>query len=135
MTVPPGRRGQDWRMGSPFRYSRRAFIGMAAGAAAGAAAIPAVTAGCQSAGPGGTSPGPADAMLGYAGRASVLPGEPITLYASTTARSFTVSAFRMGWYAGDLARRVWRSGTVTGHRQRKPEVLRPARTVEARWEP
>jgi len=150
-------------MGSPFRYSRRAFIGMAAGAAAGAAAIPAVTAGCQSAGPGGTSPGagpapsrrgpvpenslpgdphwdirhlgPADAMLGYAGRASVLPGEPITLYASTTARSFTVSAFRMGWYAGDLARRVWRSGTVTGHRQRRPEVLRPARTVEARWEP
>src|SRR5689334_14286141 len=98
-------------MGSPSRYSRRAFIGMAAGAAA----IPAATAGCQSAGPGGTSHpgagpapsrrgpvpenslpgdphweirqlGPANAMLGYTGQASVLPGEPITLYASTTAR-------------------------------------------------
>src|SRR6266487_828154 len=142
MTVPPGRRGQDWRMGSPFRYSRRAFIGMAAGAAAGAAAIPAVTAGCQSAGPGGTSPGagpapsrrgpvpenslpgdphwdirhlgPADAMLGYAGRASVLPGEPITLYASTTARSFTVSAFRMGWYAGDRAPAAQAGGAQAG---------------------
>jgi hypothetical protein len=147
-------------MGSPSRFSRRAFIGMAAGAAA----VPAVTAGCRSAGPGGTShhdAGPASvrhraapenslpgdprwnikhlggpsAMMGYAGQASVLPGEPITLYASTTGRSFTVSAFRMGWYRGDLARRVWRSATVPGHKQRKPVVLKPANTVEARWEP
>jgi hypothetical protein len=147
-------------MGSPSSYSRRAFIGMAAGAAA----VPAVTAGCQSGSPGGAShpgPGPAPsrrrpvpenslpgdprwnirhlgapgAMLGYAGQASVLPGEPITLYASTTGRSFTVSAFRMGWYHGDLARRVWRSGTVAGHTQRKPVVLKPTNTVEARWEP
>ena len=115
-------------MGPPSRFSRRAFIGVAAGAAA----IPAVTAACQSAAPGGTSrtgAGPApsrrgpvpenslpgdphwdirhlggsDAMMGYAGQASVLPGEPITLYASTTGRSFTVTAFRMGWYGGDLA--------------------------------
>ncbi|HEV3069740.1 MAG TPA: N,N-dimethylformamidase beta subunit family domain-containing protein, partial [Streptosporangiaceae bacterium] len=76
-----------------------------------------------------------DAMTGYAGQASVLPGEPITLYASTTGRSFTVSAFRMGWYRGDLARRVWRSGTVAGHKQGRPAVLKPANTVEARWEP
>ncbi len=39
------------RMGSPSRFSRRAFIGMAAGAAA----IPAATAGCQSSGPGSTA--------------------------------------------------------------------------------
>jgi hypothetical protein len=75
------------------------------------------------------------AMLGYTGQASVLPGEAITLFASTTARSFTVSAFRMGWYGGDMARLVWRSGTVTGHKQRKPVVIRPANTVEARWGP
>ncbi len=147
-------------MGPPSRFSRRAFIGLAAGAAA----IPAVTAGCQSAGPGGTSrtsarPAPSrrgpvpenslpgdprwdirhlgspDAMTGYAGQASVLPGEPITLYASTTGRSFTVTAFRMGWYGGDLARKVWRSGTVTGHEQNKPVLVKPANTVEARWDP
>jgi N,N-dimethylformamidase beta subunit-like, C-terminal len=147
-------------MGSPSRYSRRAFIGLAAGAAA----IPAVTAGCQSSGPSGTArPGarpspsrrrtvqenalPGDpgwdirhlgrpgAMMGYAGQASVLPGEQITLYASTTSRSFTVSAFRMGWYRGDLARLVWRSGTVPGHRQRKPGLIKPTNTVEARWGP
>ncbi len=51
--------------------------------------------------------GAADAMIGYAGQYSVLPGQPITLYASTTARSFTVKAFRMGWYAGDEARLLW----------------------------
>jgi hypothetical protein len=147
-------------MGSPSRYSRRAFIGLAAGAAA----IPAVTAGCQSSGPSGTArpgarPSPSrrrtvqenalpgdpgwdirhlgrpDAMMGYAGQASVLPGEQITLYASTTSRSFTVSAFRMGWYRGDLARLVWRSGTVPGHRQRKPGLIKPTNTVEARWGP
>jgi len=145
-------------MAPPSRYSRRAFIGIAAAAAA----IPAVTAGCQ--GPGGASgngasPAPSrrravsenalpgdphwdirhvggrDAMMGYAGQASVRPGETITLYASTTSRSFTVSAFRMGWYGGDLARLVWRSGTVPGHRQRKPILIKPTNTVEARWGP
>ena len=74
-------------------------------------------------------------MLGYAGQASVLPGEPVTIYASTTALSFTVSAFRMGWYRGDRARLVWHSATVRGHRQRKPALGRPTNTVEADWEP
>ena len=147
-------------MGSPSRFSRRGFIGMAVGAAA----IPAVTAACQS-GDSGNAPKPsagrtasgrgptpenslpgdprwgirhlgdAGAMMGYAGQVSVLPGEPITLYASTTGRSFTVIAFRMGWYRGDLARKVWKSGTVPGHKQHKPVVLKPTNTVEARWDP
>ena len=151
-------------MSPPSRFSRRAFIGLAAGAAA----IPAVTAGlpvrragrhvpyrCQAHPAARACPrrgpvpenslpgdprwdirhlGGPDAMMGYAGQASVLPGEPITLYASTTGRSFTVTAFRMGWYGGDLARKVWRSGTVTGHKQNKPVVLKPANTVEARWD-
>jgi hypothetical protein len=79
--------------------------------------------------------GAPNAMLGYAGQASVLPGESVTLYASTTARSFTVSAFRIGWYGGDLARLVWKSGTVRGHRQRQPAVRQPTNTVETDWGP
>jgi hypothetical protein len=79
--------------------------------------------------------GAPDAIMGYAGQASVLPGETISLYASTTARSFTVSAFRLGWYQGDQARLLWRSATVRGHRQRRPSVIRPANTVEAGWGP
>jgi len=147
-------------MGSPSRYSRRAFIGMAAGAAA----VPAVTAGCQLSGSGstpksGASPasshrgpvsenslpgyrdwdikhvGGPDAIMGYAGQASVLPGEKITLYVSTTSRSFTVKAFRMGWYSGDLARLVWRSATVPGHKQSKPTLVRPTNTVQTHWGP
>jgi hypothetical protein len=82
-----------------------------------------------------THPGRPEAMMGYANVASVLAGQPITLYASTTARSFTVSAFRMGWYRGDLARLVWKSGTVPGHRQAAATVTPDTRTVEANWGP
>ena len=79
--------------------------------------------------------GAPDAIVGYAGQASVLPGEPITLYVSTTARSFRVSAFRMGWYHGDEARLLWKSAAVKGHRQRQPDLIQPTNTVEARWGP
>jgi hypothetical protein len=74
-------------------------------------------------------------IAGYAGQASVLPGEQITLYVSTTARSFTVKAFRMGWYRGDQARLLWQSGTVRGHWQRAADLIRPTNTVETRWGP
>ena len=53
--------------------------------------------------------GPPDAMTAYAGQASVRPGEPVQLYVSTTSRDFKVKAFRVGWYDGDLARKVWQS--------------------------
>jgi hypothetical protein len=79
--------------------------------------------------------GAPDAMLGYTGQYSVLPGEPITLYASTTARSFTVSAYRMGWYRGDLARLVWQSATVPGRRQNPAAVTGETNTVQTDWGP
>ncbi|MGH3156347.1 MAG: N,N-dimethylformamidase beta subunit family domain-containing protein, partial [Streptosporangiaceae bacterium] len=147
-------------MGSQSHPSRRAFIGLAA-AAAGTAGYGAVKltgssdVSSKSAAPTVTHRrrqvsenslqgdpnwpirhlGTAEAMLGYTGQASVLPGEPIRLYASTTARSFTVSAFRMGWYRGDQARLVWRSGTVHGSQQSKPAVVRPTNTVQTAWGP
>jgi hypothetical protein len=145
-------------------YSRRAFLGIAAaattvGAAACSAAAKAVGRSGSTAqakdqavhakarGPVSENdlpgdphwnirhPGAPDAIVGYAGQASVLPGEPVTLYVSTTARSFRVSAFRMGWYKGDEARLLWKSATVKGHRQRQPDLIRPTNTVEARWGP
>ena len=64
--------------------------------------------------------GAPDEIAGYAGQSSVLPGQAADLYVSTTAREFTVRAFRIGWYNGDLARKVWESGPVRGHRQRAP---------------
>jgi hypothetical protein len=76
-----------------------------------------------------------EAMLGYAGQASVLTGEDITLYASTTARSFQVKAYRMGWYGGDQARLVYTSASTRGHRQSQPALRQPTRTIEADWGP
>jgi hypothetical protein len=154
-------------MGSSARsYTRRAFIGRAAAAAAvpGAVAVSAQLAGgCSaSAGPERHKPagrpvarvksataaenslpgdpswwisrvGAPDAILGYAGQASVLPGEPVQLYVSTTSREFRVRAFRMGWYGGDLARKVWESGPVRGHRQRAAQLTGTTRTVHTQW--
>jgi hypothetical protein len=77
--------------------------------------------------------GAPDAIIGYAGQASVLPGDPVDLYVSTTSREFKVTAFRIGWYGGDLARKVWQSGTVRGHRQRTAGFDEQTRTVQTRW--
>lgn len=60
----------------------------------------------------------------------------MTLYVSTAAASFTVHAFRMGWYRGAEGRQTWRSAPVAGIRQPAP-VLRPAatNTVTTTWRP
>lgn len=73
--------------------------------------------------------------MGYAGLASVRPGEPVHLYVSTTAREFRVAAFRIGWYRGDLARRVWESAAVHGHRQAPARMIPQTRTVYTDWGP
>jgi hypothetical protein len=78
--------------------------------------------------------GPND-MLGYAGQASVRPGQPITLYASTTAPSFVVRAFRIGYYGGDNARLVWTSSTTPGRQQPEPALIGATNTVSCSWEP
>jgi hypothetical protein len=78
--------------------------------------------------------GEQDAIQGYTGQASVLPGEPIDLYVSTTSREFRATAFRMGWYGGDLARRLWGSKWMRGHRQHAADVSSDTRTVRTSWD-
>jgi hypothetical protein len=80
-------------------------------------------------------PGAPDEIMGYASRASVLPGEPVSLFVSTTSRRFRVRAFRIGWYRGDLARQVWESGPVRGHRQRLSAMIEATNTVHTDWGP
>ena len=66
-------------------------------------------------------PGPEHAIEGFADRVSVAPGEPVRLYVSTTAGTWTVTAFRLG---AD-ARSVWTSPPQPGRRQaagRRPEA-------------
>ena len=79
--------------------------------------------------------GAASAIMGYAGAASVLPGQPLPLFVSTTAREFQVSAFRLGWYGGAGARRLWRSGPVRGGRQNGPSLAAATNTVQTAWDP
>ena len=80
-----------------------------------------------------TDQGAPDAILGYAGQSGVPPGQPVDLYVSTTSREFSVTAFRIGWYGGDLARRVWQSGAVRGGRQRAAVMAAETSTVHADW--
>jgi hypothetical protein len=79
--------------------------------------------------------GKPDAIQGFTGQVSVLQGEPVTLYVSTTAREFRVSALRMGWYGGYLARQVWQSGWIRGRRQKRHTVSGSTRTVSCDWHP
>jgi hypothetical protein len=141
--------------------SRRVFLRGAAATAA-AAAVPAAVAGCAESGrktqtraaaasshvaprpvaenslPGdphwGLSKlGAPDAVMGYTGQSSVLPGQPVDLYVSTTSREFKVVAFRVGWYGGALARRVWESGSVRGHQQGAQHLTSDTNTVHTHW--
>ncbi|MDX6351749.1 MAG: hypothetical protein QOF84_6539 [Streptomyces sp.] len=138
-------------------WDRRRFLGSVAGAGAGG-----MVAGCSAIGAsprpkgGRDGAGPAEndrpgdhdwglgqrgdgndrAIEGYADRVSVLTGEAVRLFVSTTSRTFRVEAFRMGWYGGAQARRVWACESLPGQEQPVPEAQGPTRTVSAAaWRP
>ncbi|MFF4563802.1 N,N-dimethylformamidase beta subunit family domain-containing protein [Streptomyces sp. NPDC001435] len=77
--------------------------------------------------------GPPDAIAGYADRVSVTPGQEFGLFVSTTAASFRVSAFRVGWYGGALARRMWTSPPIRGRVQHAPQIAPETCTVHTNW--
>ena len=72
---------------------------------------------------------------GYAGKATVLSGESFPLFVSTTSSGFRVTAFRLGWYQGTGARKVWASRTLRGGAQKSPAVVQPTNTVQTDWDP
>ncbi|WP_018334343.1 N,N-dimethylformamidase beta subunit family domain-containing protein [Actinomycetospora chiangmaiensis] len=80
-------------------------------------------------------PGPEHAIEGFADHTSVLPGAPVRLFVSTVSPTFTVTAFRMGAYAGSEARQVWTSAPQPGTRQAPPAVAPGTHTVTAPWRP
>src|SRR5258708_4385349 len=125
------------------KTSRRAFLGLAAagvaGAAAGCSKIFGPTAAAHPAAVTASRPwrravpenslpgdrhwairhlGSAHAIEGYAGKASVLTGESFPLFVSTESSGFQVTAFRLGWYQGTGARKVWQSKKLRGGRQK-----------------
>ena len=56
-------------------------------------------------------------ISGFASLAYARPGQKVTLYVSTTGRTFRAQAFRMGYYQGRGARLVWTSAPVKGKDQ------------------
>jgi len=80
-----------------------------------------------------TSAGRPDAIVGYADQVSVLPGQEVGLYVSTTAKSYRVNAFRVGWYGGAQARLVWQSESLPGAGQGGPLIDSSTRRVYTNW--
>ncbi len=74
-----------------------------------------------------------DSIQGYTSNVSILPGQSFNLYVSTIEPSFTVTAFRMGWYQGNLARQIWQSKPIPGVSQPKCPLLRATNTIECYW--
>ena len=72
---------------------------------------------------------------GYAGRSSVLSGESFPLFVSSQPKWFTVTAYRLGWYRGDGARKVWRSSSLRGGAQQAAAVAGTTSTVVTDWDP
>lgn len=81
--------------------------------------------------PGTTS----STISGYADHTSAHLGNKVTLYVSTAAPSFQVSAYRMGYYGGTGARLIWQSGTLHGSVQASCPVNDSTYTVSCSWTP
>jgi hypothetical protein len=79
--------------------------------------------------------GAQDAIEGYTDLASVAPGQPFRLFVSTTAPSFTATAYRIGYYGGADATQVWQSPNTPGVHQTAQSLNESTRTVECAWQP
>src|ERR1700758_1555514 len=82
-----------------------------------------------------THPGAPHAVEGFADLTSVRPGEPVRLFVSTTASTFTATAYRIGNYAASEALQVWKSAPQPGVKQADYVVQQPTQTVVAPWKP
>jgi hypothetical protein len=70
---------------------------------------------------------------GYASATSVNRGAPILLYVNTDAPVYTLEVFRMGWYGGDGARRVFGPIELAGTRQPMPLMDAATGLVDCAW--
>ncbi len=71
---------------------------------------------------------------GYASVCSASRGETIALYVNTAAPSYTIQIFRMGWYGGHGARRIWGPIAAPGLRQPIPSSDSETGLVDCDWQ-
>ncbi|MBO0845091.1 MAG: hypothetical protein J2P22_06715 [Nocardioides sp.] len=75
-------------------------------------------------------------ITGFANLSYVAQGQRVVLRVSTTAPSFRVRAYRIGWYGGVGAREVWHSAVVPGRRQPACQVTAGVNMVSCQnWRP
>ncbi len=70
---------------------------------------------------------------GYANTVSIDSGGTVALYVSTTAASYHIEAFRMGYYGGNEGRLVWSSRSVAGVSQPACPVTVAVEMVQCHW--
>src|ERR1051326_6610314 len=75
--------------------------------------------------------GPQNAIEAYTAPVSVDAGQPVKMYVSTTAPSFSFQVYRMGWYQGLGGRLVYSSKAIRGMNQPAPLVNPTTRMVSA----
>ncbi|MGZ4472051.1 MAG: N,N-dimethylformamidase beta subunit family domain-containing protein [Nocardioidaceae bacterium] len=72
---------------------------------------------------------------GFTTAISAPAGADVGLKVSTTARTYTVRAYRIGWYRGGHGLQVWQSRVLPGRAQGGPRFLdQRTRTVVAPWQ-
>ena len=71
---------------------------------------------------------------GYASATSVNQGETIRFYVNTSAPTYRLTIYRMGWYEGLGARQVFGPLELPGHRQPAPVQDPETGLIECRWE-
>jgi hypothetical protein len=74
-------------------------------------------------------------IVGFADKVSADLGARVTLYVDTTADSFRVRAYRMGYYGGLGGRLIWKSKSVRGDNQPPPTITLETHMVETAWDP
>jgi len=80
-------------------------------------------------------PSTAGQIEAYADRVSAEVGDTVELFVTSTAPTWTATAFRMGWYGGALAREVWQSAPQRGIRQPPATHTPGTEMIVAHWSP
>ena len=84
----------------------------------------------------GTKPVTAEgAIEGYADTTSAQPGDVVTLFVATSAPTWHVEAYRMGWYGGLQGRLVWTSDETPSQWQLDVSTDSDTKMSRALWSP
>lgn len=80
-----------------------------------------------------TRQAPDGALDGWTDRSGVLPGQAVGLHVSTSAPTWTATAYRMGWYGAVGGAKVWRSAPLKGVVRAPATFVVATRTVTTSW--